>query len=572
MTTAPASHASKHHILRGIPIVHGFAIGHLVCCHNALAREYQQRVLSEDEVEHEIKRIRVAVDKVCDELAMLKSKVISQIDAKHAEIFEAHRQIVTDVELFQEMEKHLRTRLLNAERIVQDVFLGWENKLRASQSVMIHDRADDIVDVGRRLLEILSGAVRQEMPTVLPPDSVLYAKSLLPSDVVKLDVDNINAIITQEGTQNSHSAILARALDIPFVANINLRSKFIVPGAPVVVDGKNGKIIVDPKPVEVETYAQLIRQRDEYRVDVLRYIKNLPLTIKGDFIKVRANASCLADLKMAKRFGADGIGLYRTELFYMERTDIPTEDVFYSQLKTALKYAAHDDVIMRLLDIGGDKTLSFWNVDEAPNPALGLNGIRLLLKYPKLLQMQLRVFLKLSAEFKIKVLVPMVSLPKDMMEVRRYLQEEKTKLDHEGVLYNEHLELGAMIETPAAVLSIDELIGVSDFFNIGTNDLVQYYMAAGRGRADVSDYYEAGNHLVLDTLKNILHTCRAHGRECCVCGELAGDLNYTKDLLDIGLRNFSVQPALIPYVKSKVLSLSACEADPSAVKKDKVTA
>ncbi len=567
MTSLPTSLSLNHIVLRGMPIVCGYAIGQLVFCRNALVSEYKQQVLTEDEVENELKRIQRAIENVCDDLSTLKSKVASQIDTKHAEIFESHFHILTDAELFKDIEKDLRSRLLNAERIVQDVFLRWEKRIRSSGSSDISERADDVLDLGRRLLEMLSGAVHREMVTGLPEDSVLFTKILFPSDVVSLDTGNIKAIITEEGTQNSHSSILARAMDIPLVSKINVDSLLLARGAQVIVDGKNGRVIINPQDQEREAYRQLIRKKVENKVNLIRHVKDTPLTMGRTVIKVRANVSSLNDLKMAGEFGADGIGLYRTEVFYMGGTEFPTEEYFYNHLKMALGQVPHDEVTLRLLDIGGDKKLPFWDIAEATNPALGLNGIRLLLKYPRLLEMQLRVFLRLSAEFNVKALVPMVSLPKDMMEVRRYLQQEKEKLHQEGVPFNENLALGAMIETPAAILSIDELIELSDFFNIGTNDLVQYVMAAGRGREDVADYYEAGNYLILDMLKRIIRKAKSHGKECRMCGELAGDLNYTEDLLNIGLRNFSVQPSLIPYVKEKILRLLRCEGDQSNVKK-----
>jgi phosphotransferase system enzyme I (PtsI) len=222
------------------------------------------------------------------------------------------------------------------------------------------------------------------------------------------------------------------------------------------------------------------------------------------------------------------------------------------------------------LDLGGDKTLPFLDLVEIKDPALGLNGIRLLLKYPRLLKMQLRIFLRLSAKFNVRVLVPMVSLPKDMTEVGRYLSQEKEKLRREGIHFNQNLPLGAMIETPAALMTIDELLEFSDFISFGTNDLVQYVMAAGREKLAVADYYEAGNHLILNALKPIIRKAEERGKECSLCGELAGNLKFTQDLLGIGLRNFSVQPALIPSVKSKIHRLLKGQAEsPDERKADK---
>jgi len=554
MNLLPALKELERSVIMGEPIVAGYAIGKVVRDYGALPGKFKARTLHEDEVEEELTRIREAIDAACHDLSLLRSKVSGKIDPRHAEIFTAQQMILKDSELYKEIEGDLRRRRLNAEQVVQDVFLCWEEKLRNVGEPLIQEKADDMADLGRRLVDALTGV--QDGPAPLIADAVLCARRLLPSDMVSLDSTNINAIVTAEGTQNAHSAILARALDIPFVSKIDVDAPALSAGSVVIVDGGIGEVIVNPRPDELETYAQLIRNRGAHRVKMAQWVKNVPLELEGRPIKVRANASSLSELKMARAFGADGIGLYRTESFYMGKTDFPSEEDFYAQLRDSLETVRGQDITLRLLDIGGDKTLPFWDLGEIKNPALGLNGVRLLLKYPRLLEMQLRVFLRLSAEFDVKALVPMVSLPKDMAEVRRYLLQEKNKLRRQGVPFNENILLGAMIETPAALLAIDQLLELSDFFNIGTNDLVQYIMAAGRGREDVADYYQAGNRLVLPMLKEAISKAEARGRPCRLCGELAGNLGFTQELLAIGLRNFSVQPALVPFVKDNILRLS----------------
>lgn len=258
---------------------------------------------------------------------------------------------------------------------------------------------------------------------------------------------------------------------------------------------------------------------------------------------------------MAKMFKADGIGLYRTEPFYMSGSTLPTEDELFNKLAKTLNDMSDQNVFLRLLDIGGDKSLPFLHFIELKNPALGLNGIRFLFKYPRLLELQLRVFLRLSEKFHVHIVVPMVSLASDMKTVHQYLSKEKEKLKKDGIPFNSEIPVGAMIETPAALMSIDELLEYCDFLSFGTNDLIQYIMVAGREKLEVADYYEAGNQLILPALKIAIQKTKDCGKECCLCGELAGNLKFTEDLLNIGIRNFSVQPALIPGVKNKICSL-----------------
>ncbi len=553
MSNIPSGSNLRYRVIKGLPIVYGFAIGQVVDG-NPPARSIEHLALSQENVEDELQRLQSAIDQVCGDLSRIKLTMSSHIDSAYEEIFTAQQMILKDIDLYHEIEQDLRHRLLKAEGVIQDVFLRWEDKFRSVSNPLIQSRADDIKDISRRLQEALQGDGNQWIMK-LPPNTVLFIRSLLPSVIASMNVENLKAIVTQEGAVNSHSAILARALDIPFVSNINVDQFKGHVGESIVVDGKVGRVIINPKQSQLNTYLRLIGERFDQRFNAVERLKNTSLTKEGEVVKVRANASSLTELRMAKEYGADGIGLYRIEALYMGRTSFPTEEELYAQLKQTLEPVRDFDITLRLLDIGGDKTLPYWNPAETKNPALGLNGIRLLLKYPHLLEMQARVILRLSASFNIKVLVSMVSLPSDMIEVRRIFAQEKDKLCKEGIIFDEHILIGAMIETPAALLAYDELLDVADFFNIGTNDLVQYVMAAARESVEVANYYEAGNHLILHSLKSIIYRAKLRDKECRVCGELAGNLNFTKELLAIGLKNFSVQPILVTDVKDKIAQL-----------------
>ncbi|MFC1807765.1 phosphoenolpyruvate--protein phosphotransferase [Candidatus Omnitrophota bacterium] len=543
----------KRMVIHGEPIVSGFAVGRVFYYQDILTREIEKKNLTKKQVEEEPKRLQTAINKVDGDLEKLKSKVSSEIGTEHAEIFGVHQLILKDEELVEDIKKSLKDKGHNVEPIVQEVFGKWEKKIKGQGISAIQERANDVIDVGRRLLRALVGGSNKNSALNRSEESVIFAHRLLPSDTASFNIKNVKAIVTVEGTQNSHSAILAKALDIPFVSKINVPIDSLSRGTRVIVDGDKGLIIVNPTQDELESYPLLIQKRLSKRLKVLERIKNIDLKTNGELIKVSANVSSLSDIKMAIDCDADGIGLYRTEPLYMDSQNFPAEENLYSQLVAALNCVGDQEVNLRLLDIGGDKTLPFLDIVEINNPALGLTGIRLLLKYPSLLEMQLRVFLRLSAKFNVKVSVPMVTLPKDMIEVRRYFSQEKEKLGKEKIPFNEGLFLGAMIETPAALMFIDELLEHSDFLSIGTNDLVQYIMAAGREKIEVSEYYKAGNHLVVNALKGIIRKAKEAGKECSICGELAGNLKFTKLFLDIGLRNFSVQSTLVPYVKYKII-------------------
>ena len=508
------------------------------------------------QVEGEIKKFQQASDKVHGDLGNLKSKVAKEIDPEHAEIFTAHQLILKDDALVEDIEKGLKDQKLNVEHIVQEVFEDRKDKIKRNKNDFIQKRAIDVVDVGRRLMRALTGRTNKNSALNLAENSVIFAQRLLPSDTASFNIKNVKAIVTVEGTQNSHSAILAKALDIPFVSKINIPTESLPHGTQVIIDGDKGLIIVNPTPAELKSYPEVIQKRIDNRLKVVQHVKDVPLEIRGELIKVTANVSSLSDIKMARDCMSDGIGLYRTESLYMDSQNFPREEKLYDQLVKALSCVNDQEINLRLLDIGGDKTLPFLKIVEIKDPALGLKGVRLLLKYPSLLEMQLRVFLRLSAKFNVKISVPMVSLPWEMTEVRNYLSKEKEKLRKEGISFNENVFLGAMIETPSALMLIDEFLKNSDFLNIGTNDLVQYVMAAGREKIEVIEYYQEGKHIILKPLEEVIRKAKELGKECSLCGELAGNLKFTNLLLGIGLRNFSVQSTLVPYVKHKIIRLA----------------
>ena len=541
-------------IVKGDPVVAGFAVGRIFHYQDVLTREYELITIAEHQVAGEIQRLKAAMGKAHSDLAKLKLQVTTDIDEEHAKIFGAHQMMLKDISLIKEIEDEIRSKLLNVEQVVQNVFQRHEQNMRGAKSNVFQERANDIIDVGRRLLKVLVGVNKNDL-SILPKNAVIFAQRLLPSDTATLNINNAKAIVTVEGAQNSHAAILARALDIPFVAKISIKNDVFLSEQRIIVDGEKGEIIINPAPEELKTYPELIKKRLKAKQKIIREIQDVPLKKDNQTIHVYANVSSHSEFKMVKMFNADGIGLYRTEPYYMGSSRLPTEDELYTKLEKTLKDMTGQKVFLRLLDIGGDKTLPFLNIVELKDPALGLNGIRFLLKHPRLLQLQLRVFLRLSEKYKVNIIVPMVTLASDMRRVHQYLDQEERRLANAGIKNYSKIPVGAMIETPAALLSIDELLDYCDFLSFGTNDLVQYVMAAGREKIEVSDYYEAGNKMILPALEAAIQKAKNRGIECCICGELAGNLRYTEDLLNIGMTNFSVQPALIPAIKKKIHSV-----------------
>ena len=538
--------------INGKPIVAGFATGNIIYFEDTLTRKIDLIPLHKGQIKEEFKRLKHAIDKVTIDLDMLQSKVAREIDKKHAKIFDFHKVILHDIDLLQEIELSLNSDLVNVEYIVQNVFHRKENQIRNIKSNIIKEKAVDIADVSRRLINALIG--NNKVQINIPKNSIIYAKRLLPSDTAVINVQNVAGIITHEGSENSHCAILARALDIPFVSQIHMKPIFIPNSSKAIIDGEQGILIINPNKKDITSYPDLIKKRFEKKRNIIAKIKNVKFILDGEPIKVSANVSSRSDIIMAEKLGADSIGLYRTEPFYMGMDQLPNEDDLFRELTDSLTIIKDKKITLRLLDLGGDKTLPFIKLVDLKDPSLGLNGIRLLLKFPELLKMQLRVFLRLSANFKIRILVPMVTLINDISEVKRYLMQEKEKLKNENIPFNNSINIGVMIETPAALLTIDKLLDLSDFISIGTNDLIQYVMAASREKRNVSAYYKAGFKLLLPSLSQIISKAHAKKKECGICGESAGNLSFIKSLLKIKLKNFSVQPSKIPDVKNKIYS------------------
>ena len=532
LTKIPIS--STRQRIKGKPIVEGFSIGNIRYFEDTLSRKIKVIPLHKGQIKEELRRVQHAIDRVTIDLDMLQSLVARDIDQKHAKIFDFHKIILQDIDLLKEIELGLNSNLINVEHIVLNVFNRREDQIRNIKSNIIKEKAFDIADVGRRLINALMG--KNNVPLNISKNSIIFAERLLPSDTVAINIKNVAGIVTHEGSENSHCAILARALDIPFVSQIDIKSVFFSHSSKALIDGEKGIIIINPNKKEIISYPVLIQKRFTKKRNLIARIRHMDLIFNGESIKVSANVSSQADVTMAKKMDADSIGLYRTEPFYMRMDKLPSEDDLFSELTDSLTSIKDKEITLRLLDIGGDKTLPFIKLVDLKDPTLGLTGIRLLRKYPELLKMQLRVFLRLSANFKIRILVPMVTLPKDISEVARYLIQEKEKLKSENIPFSKSITLGAMIETPAALLTIDKLLELCDFISIGTNDLIQFVMAASREKRNVSDYYNAGFNLLLPSFTQIIAKAHASNKECDICGESAGNLLLIKSLLKSNLK------------------------------------
>lgn len=550
----------KRTVARGIAIAPGVGAGRAYHYRDVLTRDLEIREIEWEEIKDEMARIQRAMKKVEGYLDKIKKNVSRELNSKEASIFAAQKSILNDPVLKMDLERELKEQMVNAEQIVREVFRRWENRFKELENENMREKAADIADLGRHVLQTLIGSEGSPLGDI-PQDSILVAKCLLPSDTIHLKAEHVRAIITSEGGRSSHSAILARALNIPLISKLNLPLELIFDNSKIIVDGNHGKAVINAPEKEWSRCIDQSKVEEEKKMTVVRKMKRKSLRKDGQPILIKANISTLEEIRLAKRYHCDGIGLYRLEQIYMQSQILPGEEELYKALTDSLScFPKNREITVRLLDIGGDKTLPYLNLPEQNESALGLRGIRLLLKYPNLLESQLRVLLRLSGHFNIRILVPMISLPDDMKQVRKSLEGAKRYLRRKKIKFNNQIPVGAMIETPSALLAIDKIIALSDFLSIGTNDLLQYTMAADREKSSVQNYYEAGNRLILKWVKELTQKAKSAGIECAVCGELASDFNFTQDLLRCGIRHFSVTPNNIPYLKSEIAKLVLCDA------------
>ncbi len=548
------SSKTRRVILRGIPLSPGLAVGVVRRYRDTLTRQVQSEHISEPEVSGEIRRFRRALKEALRRTGVLEQRVKTQLDRSQSDIFGSHVMTLQDEGLIRDIEESIRSRKISSEAAVRDAFGRLEDSLRSSGSKLLLERIDDIRDLARLLYRCLAG---KGMPRIHGREDplVIMSRRILPSDIVHLNRKSVAGIVSEEGSTNAHAAILAREYSVPFVSNVSTALMRIPDGTPIIVDGDKGRVVLFPPSSELERARREKKRREESFQIMVSKTRKARVWFNDERVHVLANTFSPADVKLGRKLGAEGVGLFRLETTYMSVSEPPTEDELYSALNHALIPMRTCDLTIRLLDAGGDKSISYLpSTDENASP-LGLRGIHLLFKHPEVLRAQIRAVLRLSSGFAVRILIPMVTTVDDVLRTRAVIEEETENLRGINLSVSNRIPLGAMIETPAALLTHEEIIKNSDFVSLGTNDLVQYTMAADREHADMFHYYQQGVRLIMPFLKPVIHRCAAVGKECVLCGELASDSDHTEALLRMGLRNFSVDPHAIPYLKQSMLSL-----------------
>ena len=534
--------------LKATRISAGLASGRVWVAGDLLDRSAETQRIEPRQIDAEMERVRRAVLHVEAELEESARRVGEQIDPSLAGIFHAHRLMLENLRSSNEFETEMRESLTSAAETVKSVFRKWEAKFAAIQDETLRQRADDILDLARRVLRQLEGADAFGL-AAMPAGSVLVTQRLLPSDVVAISSGDVKAIVVESLGPGSHAALLTREKGIPTLAGLPGLLSRIHSGNEALVDAFRETLIISPDP---ERRHDFDRRLEEYRASLLtcKWTCHRPaITRDHQTVSVEANLAVHASVEAVIENGADGVGLLRIEELYFGR-ELPSEEELFSELRQLVVPLREKPVTIRLLDIGGDKAIPSLRLPLESNPLLGRRGVRLLLAYPQLARTQLRTLLRLSQVQDIRILVPMVTIDRDMQQMRALLAAVAHEMGIEKLP-----PLGAMIETPAAALTVGQIARHADFLSVGTNDLTQYTLVAGRDNATVSDYYEETHPSMLRLLGIII--AEASGKPVTICGELAGREEVIPTLLELGFRALSVSPPLIPTTKELIRSIDS---------------
>ncbi len=502
----------------------------------------------------EWKKLQRAIRKAVHDLKHLERRLEGKFSRSELDIFSSHRMILADRSFLRRLKAviekdHGRATAADA---VRDVFGDYVREFEKSSDPYFREKAADLEDLAGRILDQLEGRRRK---VLLKEEGILIAETLVPSDTTRLDPEKIRGIVTMRGGVTSHAAILARSLGIPAVMGVAGVTAKIAAGDVVIVDGNLGTVFVNPAKPILQEYER-VQERYADRIVHLQRLKDRPaVTRDGRRIYLEANIGLISGLKNLKQFGAEGVGLYRTEFPFMVRKKLPTEEEQYEIYKKVLDEAEGLPVTFRLLDAGGDKPIESLGLQKEANPFLGYRSIRLTLSRPELLKSQLRALLRVSAHGLIQLLVPMVSGVEEIRAVKVFLEEARQDLRLKGVPYRDNIPLGIMIEVPSAVWMARFLAKDADFFSVGTNDLIQYTLAVDRNNESVAQFFEPFHPAVLTAIGQTVVQAETCGKPVSVCGETAGDPRMVPLLVGLGVTHLSMIPSNIPLVKETILNL-----------------
>ena len=518
--------------------------------------DYQVKRARIEDPEAEVKRVEEAVEVSKKQLGRLYDKAVREVGEASAAIFEVHQMMLEDEDYLESMENMIRTELVNAEYAAAATGDNFAEMFAAMDDEYMKARSADVKDISERLVRNLSGEGDNDLSSMEP--SVIVADDLSPSETVQMDKEKILAFVTVHGSTNSHTAILARMMNIPALIGVPMDLNGLKTGMTAVVDGFSGQVIFEPEEdVRKETEKRMQEEAEKQKLlEELKGKENI--TPDGRKINIYANIGSVGDLGYVMENDAGGIGLFRSEFLYLGRNDFPTEEEQFQAYKQAVQTMAGKKVIIRTLDIGADKQVEYFNLGKEENPALGYRAIRICLKQPEIFKAQLRALFRAAVYGNLSVMYPMITSTEEVEKIYAIVAEVEEELKKQEVQYKIP-EQGIMIETPAAVMISDRLAEMVDFFSIGTNDLTQYTLAIDRQNEQLDDFYNPHHEAVLRMIRMVVENAHKCGKWAGICGELGADLTLTEQFVRMGVDELSVAPSMILKLRKVVREMKAEE-------------
>ena len=516
--------------------------------------DYQVKRTRIEDADAEILRVTGAVEAVKEQLGRLYDKAVQEVGEASAAIFEVHQMMLEDEDYLESIQSMIRTELVNAEYAAAATGDNFAQMFAAMDDDYMKARAADIKDISERLVRNLSGGADADLNSMEP--SVIVADDLSPSETVQMDKEKILAFVTVHGSTNSHTAILARMMNIPALIGVPMKLDELKNGMTAVVDGFSGQVIFEPdETVKAETKKRIEEEAEKQKL--LQELKGKEnVTLDGRRIHIYANIGSVGDMGYVLENDAGGIGLFRSEFLYLGRNDFPTEEEQFQAYRQAVQMMAGKKVIIRTLDIGADKQVDYFQLGREDNPAMGYRAIRICLKQPEIFKVQLRALLRAAVYGNLSIMYPMITSTEEVKRIYEIVAEVEEELKTQGVQYRIP-EQGVMIETPAAVMISDRLAELVDFFSIGTNDLTQYTLAIDRQNERLDDFYNPHHEAILRMIQMVVENAHKCGKWAGICGELGADPTLTEQFVRMGVDELSVAPSMILKLRKIVREMKA---------------